>query len=124
MSIGYSLSLSDMLLVDGFKEAFGKNDKKLINKYLYDNGMDISLGVDEIICQHRNLRGNIVNCLRWEAHERCDSDWMASEGCSWDNQVEHSSLDLRIALKGMGKMLNTGDFCDYAQRHGIQSDSN
>lgn len=121
--IGYSLSLSDMLLVDGFKEAFGNDDKAEIYKYLYQNGLDYSLGVDEVVCQHRNLRGNVVNCLRWEAHERCDSDWLKSDGCSWDNKVEHSSLDLRIQLKSMGKMLNTGDFCDYAQKHGIQSDS-
>ena len=37
--------------------------------------------------------------------------------------IENSSLDLRIQLKNMGKILNTGDFCDYAERHGLQSDS-
>jgi len=121
--IGYSLSLSDMLLVDGFKEAFGADNKELINKYLYDNGLDCSLGVDEVVCQHRNLRGQVVNCLRWEAHERDDPQWMSGEGCSWDNKIENSSLDLRIQLKNMGKILNTGDFCDYAERHGIHSDS-
>lgn len=121
--IGYSLSLSDMLLVQGFKEAFGKNDQELIKQYLYDNGLDSSLGLDEVVCEHRNLRGQVVNCLRWEAHERNDSSWMSSEGCSWENKVEHSSLDMRIQLKTMGKMLNTGDFCEYAQKHGIQSDN-
>lgn len=121
--IGYSLSLSDMLLVQGFKEAFGKNDQELIKQYLYDNGLDSSLGLDEVVCEHRNLRGQVVNCLRWEAHERNDSGWMSSEGCSWENKVEHSSLDMRIQLKTMGKMLNTGDFCEYAQQHGIQSDN-
>lgn len=124
MPIGYSLSLSDMLLVDGFKEAFGANDKELIGKYLYDNGLEQSLGVDEVVCQHRNLRGQVVNCLRWEAHERDDPEWMAGDGCSWDNKIENSSLDLRIQLKTMGKMLNTGDFCEYAEKHGIKSDSN
>lgn len=121
--IGYSLSLSDMLLVQGFKEAFGNNDQELIKQYLYDNGLDSSLGLDEVVCEHRNLRGQIVNCLRWEAHERADSDWMQGDGCSWENKVEHSSLDMRIQLKTMGKMLNTGDFCTYAQKHGIQSDN-
>jgi len=121
--IGYSLSLSDMLLVHGFKEAFGNNDQELIKQYLYDNGLDSSLGLDEVVCEHRNLRGQVVNCLRWEAHERNDTGWMSSEGCSWENKVEHSSLDMRIQLKTMGKMLNTGDFCTYAQQHGIQSDN-
>lgn len=121
--IGYSLSLSDMLLVQGFKEAFGNNDQELIKKYLYDNGLDSSLGLDEVVCEHRNLRGQVVNCLRWEAHERNDGSWMSSDGCSWENKVEHSSLDMRIQIKTMGKMLNTGDFCKYAQQHGIQSDN-
>ncbi len=121
--IGYSLSLSDMLLVQGFKEAFGNNDQELIKQYLYDNGLDSSLGLDEVVCEHRDLRGQVVNCLRWEAHERNDSGWMSGEGCSWENKVEHSSLDMRIQLKTMGKMLNTGDFCEYAQKHGIQSDN-
>lgn len=116
--IGHSLSLSDMLLVDGFKEAFGEDNKELINKYLYDNGLDCSLGVEEIVCQHRNLRGQVVNCLRWEAHERDDPEWMAGEGCSWDNKIEHSSLDLRIELKTMGKSYNnSGHIISELERH-------
>lgn len=118
MSIGASLSLSDMLLVDGFKEAFGTDNKELINKYLYDNGLDTSLGVDEVVCQHRNLRGQVVNCLRWEAHEREDSAWMRGEGCSWENTLEHSSLDLRIQLKTMGQQRDsTASIIDHMQKH-------
>lgn len=116
--IGYSLSLSDMLLVQGFKEAFGKNDQELINKYLFDNGLDCSLGVDEVVCQHRNLRGNVVNCLRWEAHERSDPEWLGGEGCSWENTLEHSSLDLRIQLKTMSQQSNnTGSIINEMQKH-------
>lgn len=122
MSVGFNLSLSDLMLVDNFAEAFGKNDKETIYKILEQNGFDTSMGVEEVVCQHRNLRGKVVNCLMYQGHERSDSTWMRSEGCSWDNQVENSSLDLRIQLKTMGKMLNTGDFCDYAEKHKIQSD--
>ena len=118
MSIGHSLSLSDMLLVDGFKEAFGTDNKELINNYLYDNGLDCSLGVDEVVCQHRNLRGQVVNCLRWEAHERSDSEWLGGEGCSWENTLEHSSLDLRIQLKTMSQQSNnTGSIINEMQKH-------
>jgi hypothetical protein len=118
MSIGHSLSLSDMLLVDGFKEAFGSGNKALINKYLWENGLDTSMGVDEIICQHRNLRGNIVNCLRWEAHERCDSEWLQSEGCSWEAKVEACDLELRIQLKTMGRNYNnTGEIINMLEKH-------
>ena len=122
MAVGFNLSLSDLLLCEGFGKAFGENDKESINKFLFDNGLDVSMGVDEVVCKHRNLRGNVVDCLMYQGHERSD-EWLDSIGCSWDNKLEHSSLDMRIALKTMGKMLNTGDFCDYAQKHGIQSDS-
>lgn len=123
MSVGFNLSLSDLLLCEGFAKAFGEDNKEQINKFLFDNGLDVSMGVDEVVCKHRNLRGNVVDCLMYQGHERIDSTWMSGEGCSWDNQVENSSLDLRIQLKTMGKMLNTGDFCDYAEKHGIQSDN-
>ena len=118
MSIGYSLSLSDMLLLEGFSKAFGEDNKELINKYLYDNGMDCSMGLDEVVCQHRNLRGQVVNCLRWEAHERSDSKWLGGEACSWENTLEHSSLDLRIQLKTMGQQRDsTASIIDHMQKH-------
>jgi hypothetical protein len=106
MAVGFNLSLSDLLLCEGFAKSFGEDNKEQINKFLFDNGLDVSMGVDEVVCKHRNLRGNVVDCLMYQGHERSDSTWMRSEGCSWDNQVENSSLD----------------FCDYAEKHKIQSD--
>jgi len=123
MAVGFNLSLSDLLLVEGFAEAFGKNDKETIYKILEQNGFDTSMGVEEIVCQHRNLQGKVVNCLMYQGHELSTKEWLSGGSASWDNTLEHSSLDLRIQLKNMGKILNTGDFCDYAERHGIQSDS-
>jgi hypothetical protein len=123
MAVGFNLSLSDLLLCDGFAQVFGANDKKEIYKFLEQNGLDVSMGVDEVVCKHRNLRGNIVDCLMYQGHELSTKEWLSNDACSWDNKIENSSLDMRIALKTMGKMLNTGDFCDYAQKHGIQSDS-
>lgn len=123
MSVGFNLSLSDLLLCEGFAQAFGEDNKEQINKFLFDNGLDISMGVDEVVCKHRNLRGNVVDCLMYQGHERSCKEWLTGGSASWDNTLEHSSLDLRIQLKNMGKILNTGDFCDYAERHGIQSDS-
>lgn len=124
MAVGFNLSLSDLLLCEGFAQAFGEDNKPAINKFLFDNGLDVSMGVDEVVCKHRNLRGNVVDCLMYQGHERSCSEWLSGGSASWDNTLEHSSLDLRIQLKNMGKILNTGDFCDYAERHGIQSDSN
>lgn len=124
MAVGFNLSLSDLLLVDNFAEAFGKNDKETIYKILEQNGFDTTMGVEEVVCQHRNLQGKVVNCLMYQGHELSTKEWLNSGNATWNNVVEHSALDLRIDLKNMGKILNTGDFCDYAQKHGIQSDSN
>lgn len=124
MSVGFNLSLSDLLLCEGFAQAFGEDNKEQINKFLFDNGLDVSMGVEEVVCKHRNLRGNVVDCLMYQGHERSCKEWLSGGSASWDNTLEHSSLDLRIQLKTMGKMLNTGDFCEYAEKHGIQSDSN
>lgn len=123
MSVGFNLSLSDLMLVDNFAEAFGKNDKETIYRILEQNGFDTSMGVEEVVCQHRNFQGKVVNCLMYQGHELSTKEWLSGAAASWDNTLEHSSLDLRIQLKNMGKILNTGDFCDYAERHGIQSDS-
>lgn len=122
MAVGFNLSLSDLLLCEGFAQAFGEDNKEEISKFLFNNGLDVSMGVDEVVCKHRNLRGNVVDCLMYQGHERSD-EWSTQGAASWENILEHSSLDLRIQLKTMGKMLNTGDFCEYAQKHGIQSDN-
>jgi hypothetical protein len=124
MSVGFNLSLSDLLLCEGFAQAFGEDNKEQINKFLFDNGLDVEMGIDEVVCKHRNLRGNVVDCLMYQGHERSCKEWLTGGSASWDNTLEHSGLDLRIQLKTMGKMLNTGDFCEYAEKHGIQSDSN
>jgi len=114
--VGHSLSLSDLLMVTNFKEAFGKNDKKAINQFLYENGLDTAETIDEVTCRHRNLQGNIVECLRYEGIERRDPQWLRSEGCSWENKVESSPLEVRIKLKQMGRTFSDV-FNDYADKH-------
>ena len=117
MSVGFNLSLSDLLLCEGFAQAFGEGNKEQINKFLFDNGLDVSMGVDEVVCKHRNLRGNVVDCLMYQGHERSD-EWLTSGAASWDNILEHSSLDLRIELKTMGKSYNnSGHIISELERH-------
>lgn len=117
MAVGFNLSLSDLLLVEGFAEAFGKDDNQAIYKILEENGFDTSMGVEAVVCKHRNLRGNVVDCLMYQGHERSD-EWLTSGAASWDNILEHSSLDLRIELKTMGKSYNnSGHIISELERH-------
>jgi hypothetical protein len=117
MAVGFNLSLSDLLLCEGFAEAFGEDNKPVINKFLFDNGLDVSMGVDEVVCKHRNLRGNVVDCLMYQGHERSD-EWLKSGAASWDAIVEDCSLDLRIDLKTMSRQNNnTGMILDSLERH-------
>jgi hypothetical protein len=117
MSVGFNLSLSDLLLVNGFAEAFGEDNKEQINKFLFDNGLDISMGVDEVVCKHRNLRGDVVDCLMYQGHERSD-EWLKSGAASWDAIVDNCSLDLRVDLKTIGAQSNnTGMIIDQLQKH-------
>lgn len=117
MSVGFNLSLSDLLLCEGFAQAFGEDNKEQINKFLFDNGLDVSMGVDEVVCKHRNLRGNVVDCLMYQGHERSD-EWLKSGAASWDAIVDNCSLDLRIDLKTIGQQSNnTGMILDQLERH-------
>lgn len=118
MSVGFNLSLSDLLLCEGFAQAFGKDDKEAINKFLEQNGMDTSMGVDEVLCKHRNLRGNVVDCLMYQGHERNCKEWLDGGSASWENVVDNCSLDLRIDLKTIGQQSNnTGMIIDQLQKH-------
>lgn len=117
MAVGFNLSLSDLLLVEGFAEAFGKDDKQTIYKILEENGLDTEMGVEEVVCKHRNLRGNVVDCLMYQGHERSD-EWLKSGAASWDAIVDNCSLDLRIDLKTIGAQSNnTGMILDQLERH-------
>lgn len=118
MSVGFNLSLSDLLLVSGFPQAFGEDNKEQINRFLFDNGLDVSMGVDEVVCKHRNLRGNVVDCLMYQGHERSCKEWLSGGAASWDNVVDNCSLDLRIDLKTIGQQSNnTGMILDQLERH-------
>lgn len=116
--IGHTLSISDLLLISSFQEAFGNDDKQAIEKILFENGMDVIEPYTVEFSQHRNLRGQIVSCDRYVGEERCDKVWLKSDACSWENQVENCDLALRIDLKTMGKQYsNTAHIVDQLERH-------
>lgn len=115
--VGFSLSLSDLILIPKFQKAFGENNKEEIYKILFENGMDVTSDepVEEIVCTHRNLRGKVVNCLRYESNERTDRQWIESGAASWDAQVAAcEDQSMRVELRVMGRQGSvTGQQLDY-----------
>lgn len=111
----FSLSLTDLLLVEGFQEAFGKDDKETIHKILFNNGMETKYGVEEVVCKHRNLRNQVVECLRYEASERQDPRWLNTGAASWEVQLDScEDVYLRDELLSLGKQKNfTGDILEH-----------
>jgi len=112
--IGFNLSVSDLLLVDGFKEAFGQGNKEEIKQILFNNGMDVNKEFELVFCRHRNLRGMVVECQRYEGEERFDRDWLKSGAASWEAQLEACDPQTRIDLKVMG---NRASPTESAMRH-------
>lgn len=119
MSVDFSLSMSDLVLIKEFAEAFNGDDKETIKKILFENGMDTSGAIDEIVCTHRNLRRQVVTCVRYEGLERSDECWLKNPACSWDAKVAAcEDKHLRIQLRVMGKQANfTGSLIDHMKKH-------
>lgn len=118
IGIGHVLSISDLLLIDNFKAAFGSDDKVVLEKILFDNGIDVEEPYTLEYSKHRNLRGNIVSCERFVGIERSDISWLKSGASSWENIVANCDLDLRIQLMNMGKNhSNTAHIVSELERH-------
>ena len=95
--VPYHLSLSDLYLIDNFKEVFDSlprnpvhwpagKEKDFVLKTLFENGMmPQNIEVSEPV-QHRNLRNQVVLCSRIEGYERCEEAWLRS-GCASLNAV-------------------------------------
>lgn len=101
----YSLSLSDLMLVEGFAEAFGNGDKEAIEDFLFANGMDvINLPYSTRVCTHRNLLNKIVSCLRYDGGERQDQNWLNSGAASLNALIEgNQDYSMRAELRNMSR---------------------
>lgn len=87
-----SISISDLMLVDGFAEAYANNDEKKIKTILYVTGLDVSHPFKSVFCTHRNLHNQIVSCERYEGVERQDPSWMRSGNASLENVVNENDF--------------------------------
>lgn len=69
-TISRNISESDLQV---FKEY--DNTVASRNKLLYKLGVDTSMSVEVIECQHRNLQGKVVEGKLFMGFERLDRDW-------------------------------------------------
>lgn len=105
-SVDYALSVSDLWLVDGFKEAFMNGDEAKVKQFLFQNGMDVSQGYEENLCQHRNLQNKVTMCIRYEGYERLDREWIKSGAASMDAIIGSSNdPHMRATLRTMSKQV-------------------
>ena len=82
-SISRNISESDLQV---FKEY--DNTVASRNKLLYKLGVDTSMSIEVIECQHRNLQGKVVEGKLFMAFERLDREWVKSG---------HASIEAFIA---------------------------
>ena len=82
-SISRNISESDLAT---FKEYDGSVAVR--NQLLYKLGVDTSLLIEVIECQHRNLQGKVVEGKLFMAFERLDREWVKSG---------HASIEAFIA---------------------------
>lgn len=100
----YSLSVSDLIMVQGFAEAFAKGDEGLpeIVEILRHNGMDTNKEFELVECTHRNLQNKVVTGERYEGKERLDKAWIKSGYASLEAQIEsEEDANLRYTLRSM-----------------------
>lgn len=89
--VDFSLSISDLLLVDGFKEAVEANDIQTVNRILFENGMEVGKKYNIRTIRHRNLQGKEVFCPRFEGQERIDNVWVKTGAASMDAIIANSN---------------------------------
>jgi len=87
----HSLSFFDLEKLDGWKEAWKEQDKKKVEKYLFDNGMDITQEYDIRVCMHRTLCNKVEYGPRFEGQERNCKEWIATGAASLEAFISSSN---------------------------------
>jgi len=89
----YTLSLSDLMLIEGFDI----QDIKNVEKHLYANGMDVYKdGWEAITCKHRNLQNKVVDGIRFHGCIRLDREWV-QKGVMSAEDIIHNCQDKSLA---------------------------
>ncbi len=61
------------------------------NQLLYKLGVDTSMSVEVIECQHRNLQGKVVEGKLFMGYERLDREWIKSGNASLEAFIASSN---------------------------------
>lgn len=109
VNFDYSLSLSDLILVDGWKA----NDIESVERILYENGIDVGLGWHTERLLHRNLQNKVVDTIRFSGVQRRDDKWKRV-GMSLEDQIAGTTDSyMKAELMVMSKRSNfSGDLID------------
>ena len=109
VNFDYSLSLSDLILVEGWKA----NDIESVERILYENGIDVGLGWHTERLLHRNLQNKVVDTIRFSGIQRRDENWKRV-GMSLEDQIANTNDSfLKAELMVMSKRSNfSGDLID------------
>jgi len=83
-TISRNISESDLQV---FKEY--DNTVASRNKLLYKLGVDTSMSVEVIECQHRNLQGKVVEGKLFMGFERLDREWVKSGNASLEAFISY-----------------------------------
>ena len=119
--VNFYLSLSDLLLLDGFAEAYASNDPKQIERYLYQNGLDVEEKYETDEMFHRNLQNKAVKCLRYVGFERRDPRWLKSGAASMEAVINSTHDNEMINdLRNMNRQGYSGQHEEMGRRY-VQS---
>jgi hypothetical protein len=104
--VEYSLSFSDLMMIDRFKVAIKEEDIQAVHRVLFENGLDVSQGATVVSCIHRNLQGKEFTGPRYEGYERLDSVWVKSGAASMEAIIESTcDKSLRKELRTMSRQV-------------------
>jgi hypothetical protein len=112
----YYLSVWDLLLLEGFAEAFGSEDKEKIEEYLYENGLDVNKYYEEEVVLHRCLsQKEPVECVRYLGAERSDKSWLNTGVASTRAWIDNTKDDMM--KEDMKNMSREGNTCGYTNQY-------
>lgn len=116
-----NLSVSDLILEPAFPKAWGEKNKKVIDKILFEWGMDPVKGYEEFFCEHRNRQNQVVKCILIQGFERTDKSFLQSGNASIYAKIEGSDHCPHMKGELLG-MLHSGGSADLAWSESLQKE--